>query len=164
MGSSYSRGEKPPPPTAGETKPTGARVHLASDVVAALMPVLQEHVIRGQAHHANEERECYEVARTLRGAEFRFKRAIRDIVPGSSMSKGDRLDLVEKIVMVFLDTVSLVLIRPGPTPEDRQAGDMVKEADLLVPMLTDLIAQVIAVDDKALKLPAAPDQTQWSTF
>jgi len=130
------------------------------------MDVLRESVIRGEDHHQSEERECYEVARDLRRAAPNFANAIADTIPGGRICDWPKMSLVDKIVMVFTDTVSLVLIRPGPTPEDRQAHDLVTEAAAMEVMLEGLIAQVIAVDDKArgLALAALEDSPEYGTF
>jgi hypothetical protein len=58
------------------------------------------------------------------------------------------MDIVDKIVMVFTDHVVNVIVRPGPTPEDRQACDLVTELAAIAPELEALVAAVIVEEDR----------------
>jgi hypothetical protein len=56
-----------------------------------------------------------------------------------------RMKLADKIVMVMVDRINQVVVRPGPDPEERECYDMAKEIRDLSPELAVLIAKVLKV-------------------
>lgn len=149
MGSGYGYGDidnkrtRPPVPLHDQT-PVSPRQHLAGPLVKALLAVVAERVLQPR-EHPNSVRECYEVSWALRGCQDRFERVVREHIQGSYL--GDSMSLDRKIAMMFITYVDAVLIRPGPTPEDRQCSDMVVESQQLVTGLTQFITNIIKVDD-----------------
>lgn len=134
-----------------EKKAKGVRTHLAPQVVDALLADTKEHVICGGEHHESQERECYEVSQALRDRTRQLRNRVEEIVPGSALARNGTtygLRLSDKVAMVFVDRVNLEIIRPGPTPEDRQACDIAQEIDAIKPGLVELVEAVILVEDQ----------------
>ena len=148
MGSSTRSSPAKP---AYDLKPKGRRVHLAGLVVEDMLKWTVEHVILDR-NHLNQERECYEVSEQFREQKSWFLSIVRDHVPGSNPARSrgamNKPTLADKIVMVFMDYVNREIIRPGPTPEDRNSHDIRDELHLTQTPLTGLIAEVISVEDK----------------
>ena len=140
-----------PPTPAYDLKPKGRRVHLASIVVEDMLKWTVENVIM-DPNYLGKERECYEVSAQFRDQKSWFKSIVREHVPGSNLARSNGpknlATLADKIVMVFMDYVNLTIIRPGPTPEDRNSYDIRDELYLTQTPLTGLIEQVISVEDK----------------
>ena len=145
--SSYARAPTP----AYDLKPKGRRVHLASIVAEDLIKWTVDNVIM-DPNHLNQERECYEVSAQFREQKSWFLVAVREHVPGSNLARSNgarnKPTLADKIVMVFMDYVNREIIRPGPTPEDRNCRDIRDELYSTQTHLSGLIAQVISVEDK----------------
>lgn len=59
-----------------------------------------------------------------------------------------RMDLANKIVMVIVDRINQVVVRPGPDPEERECYDMAKEIRDISPDLAALVAKVLKVDEE----------------
>ena len=143
MGSSGGYRSTPAPLALYEQPPKTRRAQLAEPVVGALLTRLCNEVLR-PSHALGTQRECYEVSWALRRQQGGFETEVRRLVPGSYLGT---MSLDRKIAMVFVSHVDAVLIRPGPTPEDRDSGDMVNEAWALRRELEALVAAVITVDD-----------------
>ena len=79
------------------------------------------------------ERQRYET-------EMRSKRAIE-----ANIEKAKRMKLADKIVMVIVDRINQVVVRPGPDPEERECYDMAKEIRDISPELAALIEKVLKV-------------------
>jgi hypothetical protein len=58
-----------------------------------------------------------------------------------------RQEVAAKIVMALVDKIILEIVRPGPTPEERECYEMAGELRTLVPDLEKLAKQIIDVND-----------------
>jgi hypothetical protein len=59
-----------------------------------------------------------------------------------------RMKLADKIVMVMIDRINQVVVRPGPDPEERECYDMAKEIRDISPDLASLVAKVLKVHEE----------------
>lgn len=59
-----------------------------------------------------------------------------------------RMKLADKLVMVLVDRINQVVVRPGPDPEERECYDMAKEIRDLSPELAVLVSKVLKVNEE----------------
>lgn len=59
-----------------------------------------------------------------------------------------RMKLADKLVMVMVDRIIQVIVRPGPHPEERECYDMAKEIRDISPDLTLLVSKVLKVHEE----------------
>lgn len=59
----------------------------------------------------------------------------------------DRKRLADKIVTVCIDTTITQIIRPGPTPEERECYDVANELRAIKDQLVTLVAEVLRISD-----------------
>lgn len=78
----------------------------------------------------------------IRRNDEKYQRQARDI------AKKERMALANKIVMVIVDQISANIIRPGPTPEERECYVMAQELRDSAESLRLLVAEVIRIDQK----------------
>lgn len=57
------------------------------------------------------------------------------------------MKLANKIVMVMIDRINQVVVRPGPHPEERECYDMAQEIRDISPDLTKLVEQILKVQE-----------------
>ncbi len=73
--------------------------------------------------------------------EQRSRRATEAIA-----KKAGRMKLADKIVMMMVDRINQVVVRPGPDPEERECYDMAKEIRDISPDLTALVEKILKVE------------------
>lgn len=134
-----------------EKKATDRRVHLAPMVSQDILKRVDEWVINSP-YYKNRERECYEMAAELRRDAPNIERLVQARIPGSALRRKNAdhrgFTLAMRITMAVTDRICLELIRPGPTPADRQCSDMTKELWAMYPAIQALVAEVIQVEDE----------------
>ncbi len=70
--------------------------------------------------------------------------------------KKARMKLADKLVMVMIDRINQVVVRPGPDPEERECYDMAKEIRDISPDLSALVERVLKVHEDE---PPAEEKT-----
>jgi hypothetical protein len=68
----------------------------------------------------------------------------------------DRAELAARIVMVIVDRVCADIIRPGPTPEERECYVVAQELRDIAPELEGLVAGVLKVAAEEPRKPGHP--------
>lgn len=56
-----------------------------------------------------------------------------------------RIAIADKVVMAVIDKLIADIVRPGPTPEERECYEMAQEIRDMVPELTELVEKIIKV-------------------
>jgi len=86
----------------------------------------------------------YSTSRERAEAEARYKERQQAI---ADVEARERRKFASKIVAVVVDKINHEIIRPGPTPEERECYDVAHEIRDLSPELVELVAAVIQVKE-----------------
>lgn len=78
-------------------------------------------------------------------AQLRHAQEVRDNLAAERVS-AERMQLSNKIVMAIVDHVSAAIIRPGPTPEERECYVMAQELRDISPQLIKLVSEILRIE------------------